>query len=460
MAIPTGNSPTLTSGRRCDACTTRHPAILAAAFLLAVLAGLLLADVGIAFEPARRFPDTWDRIRVFVDQLPADLTSRQKRFAALYYVGTQKLTSRLIHDYRAINPDFIMLQYRLGVRESDPSLTNYIHNDRWVNDWATITQHEDWFYHTGDRPPRRVYQIVAGKHEYIMDISGRVNGNLNDGWKEYWARTVLRDARRSGADGVFADGCHIPYAVPPELANSPLGTAPYLGYLPHLEAFYGYAYRELDRAGVYFIPNIGNQVTGWDTTAAYFKDVHGAMVEGFGMRSNHADWQIQTNNTLKLIRNDKIYIAQSSCKGPEDIQGRLWFFCNFLLLKHGRSYINLMPRGHGIDGNLNWWPEYDLKIGAPVRRTAPEEIDRLRHSSGIYFRHFERGIVLLNPSQVTRKTSLAGDHAKYEVLTPWGGGLVDFQGRVPQGGLRGAPAQPSITLGPWSGAILMKRTTP
>ena len=429
------------------------------ATLLTLLAGLAPALRADGFEPARRFPDTSDTIRVFVDQLPSNLTRAQRHFVATRYVGTQKLLAIQIDSLRAYNPNFIMLHYRLGTRQADSSIT-HIHNNRWATDWFEIDGHEDWFVHTKDPKPKRVYQVVEHSREdvreYIMDISGRINGNTTFGWKEYWVKTVLAEAAACGADAVFADGVMPPYSIPRELYNSPLGAPPYRSYIPHLEEFLDYAYEQLDRANVYFIPNVGDMVTTWDTTQGYYEDVHGIMVEGFGHRRNTPDWRQQQNRTLQALRNGKIYIGQKGVRANKT-QDRLWYVSNFLLLKHDRSYINLFVQAAGLPGQMHWWPEYDLKLGPPVNRAVPENVDRMRHGSGVYFRQYRRGLVLVNPNNSERTVRLAGEQ-KYQTVTPWGGGVIDRRGHPPEGGLNLKPTDKEITLGPWCGAILLKAT--
>lgn len=422
----------------------------AAAVLFVALAAPRQAG---GFEPRRKFPDTSDTIRVYVDQLSGSLTRQQMRFAVERYVGTQKLLAEQIGLMRTQDRDFLMLHYRLGTRESEPSVI-HIHNNRWATDWDEVTRHEDWFVHTTGPGRQRVYQLVDGVREYIMDISGRYNGNTANGWKEYWAKTVIAEAEACRADGVFADSTHPPYAVPDELNNSPLGAPPYRGYIAHLEEFYAYVYKKLDEADLYFIPNIGSLVTGWDTTEGYYRNVHGAMVEGFGFAGNTGDWRMQQDRTLKLLAGGKIYIAQHGV-GADNIQQRLWFLANFLLLKHDRSYVNMFAHAPGIDGQLHWWPEYDLKLGKPTVGRLPKSVDEMRHGSGVYFRDFERGLVLVNPSAGDRTVRLAGTQ-EYQRVEPWGGGIVDRFGRVPEGGVRLAPSPREVTLAPWSGAILMK----
>src|SRR5450759_468771 len=110
------------------------------ALVAAVVVGLFVGQAW-AFSPARTVPDEWDRIGIWVDQL-GNLTSAQMQFAATHYVGTQKQTTNLIDPIRAYNPNFLMIQYRLGVRDSGDQ-TILIHNNSWTTDWALLNPHED-----------------------------------------------------------------------------------------------------------------------------------------------------------------------------------------------------------------------------------------------------------------------------------------------------------------------------
>ena len=431
-------------GRPCRA----HPKLVLVAWTLAILPG-----VAVAFSPARQFPDTTDGIYVFVDQLNiASYTPAQLQFAASHYVGTQKQVSRRIDELRVYNNDFIMIQYRLGVRESGHE-ANYIHDDTWSNDWDSIDPHEDWFIH--DDQGNRVYQLYGSSlEEYCMDVSGRINGNTTAGWKEYWASCVIADCDASHADGVFADSTHLPYAVPSWLQDSPIGGPPHVAYIEHMEDFYDYVYAQFDQANKYFIPNIGGLCTTADTTQGYYEDVHGAMVEGFAeTRWGTTDWVMQQDRTLKLLGNDKIYIAQNGFDDHTKVDKRKWFLSNFLLLKHSKSYINMFS---GADGQLYWWPEYDLDLGQELDTTVPEHVDDLKDpASGIYVRRYQRGLVLVNATDQVRTFTLDPGDPNL-LVEPWGGGAIGGDGQmVRPAGLDYFPQGGSITLGAWSGAILV-----
>ncbi len=68
-----------------------------------------------AVVAARDFPDTSNGIFVFDDQLDTGAMSEaQFAFAATHVVGTQKIVVSAVRRLRQINPNFLVLHYRLG----------------------------------------------------------------------------------------------------------------------------------------------------------------------------------------------------------------------------------------------------------------------------------------------------------------------------------------------------------
>jgi hypothetical protein len=327
--------------------------LLTGALILFSLGTMSFCSAWGQFNPDRQFPDTWDRIAVFVDQLP-DLTGNeaQARFAASHYVGSQKLTDQQVDAIRAHSNDFIMLQYRLGTRDSGHTTQLILPKPgggtHWSTDWADIKDNEAWFEHYDGKEDsaHRVYNDYKSIKEYCMKLD-------ESGWRNFWVNRVADAVTTSKADGVFADSTHLPYAIPnAQQATSRLGTQPHEEYIPILEAYYDHVYQEMTNRNMYFIPNIGSLVTTADTTEGYYQDVHGAMVEGFATRSfSYADWKLQASRTLKLLNNDKVWIAQNGSDGTP--VRRMWYLANYLLLKRKQSYVNI----GGAGSELHWWPE-------------------------------------------------------------------------------------------------------
>src|SRR6185369_14295657 len=140
----------------------------------------------------RVFPDVFTRVGVLTDQLPNAMTDAQVRFAATHFVGSQKLTPDTSGRLRAVNPDFIVLHYRLAMWQS---AVNYLADGRtWSNDLPFVTQHEDWFWH--NPAGQRVTSEQDGK--LLMNVA-------NAGFRAYWRDSIAEQVTAGDYDGVFLD---------------------------------------------------------------------------------------------------------------------------------------------------------------------------------------------------------------------------------------------------------------
>lgn len=164
------------------------------------------------FSQTREFPNTRDGIYIFYDQPAYDLTQDQLDFLANHYVGCQKIPLDMVKHIREYNNNFIVLNYRLSFGAYE-DIAHYIVGNDWINDWDSVAVHPDWFIiDSGSiNPGGRIKQ--SDWNWYLMDISGEINGNAKDGWKEYWARTVIEQLRKTHCDGVFGDSFGIPWCL-------------------------------------------------------------------------------------------------------------------------------------------------------------------------------------------------------------------------------------------------------
>jgi hypothetical protein len=217
-------------------------------------------------SPLSMLPDTSNGIFVFADQLAGGYSAAVLKFAATHFAGTQKMLKADNDAFRAINPNWLLLHYRLG---SSSGPVQYIHSDTWSSDFATdVDPHEDWFMHNMNN--QRHYESTD--MWYINDIS-------NAGFRSYWVTSVIADMRATGAQGVFADSFEAGisgYGVtdpdprfdgtnpanPTYWANGDTWINQKKEYIDYLvNAFSQTTERFL------FVPNIGAMITGWGPTS-------------------------------------------------------------------------------------------------------------------------------------------------------------------------------------------------
>jgi hypothetical protein len=396
----------------------------------------------------RPFPDTSLKIAILADQLP-DLTAEQQQFVVSHFVGTQKLTLALSRPLRALKPDFLVLHYHLAMWQSAPTTSFILDGNTWSNDFSAVTAHESWFWHTavGVTTTNRVASSSDGK--LLMNVSA-------PGFQAYWAQSLAQQVVAGDYDGVFLDS-----ASPALLQGECTGTAgdPRLAgtaacnttfaelggktYCQAWEAWIAALDSSLGSAGIPLIPNTSAFTTTWDTT--HYGLTAGAFVEGFADPTfAPADWKASTTELIKLVAANKIVILQNYLSSTSDLAKRRYLLANYLLVKGSRTYLDYFAAGP-----LEWYPEWDLDLGA-AQTGAASNADELL-SSGIYRRDFANGVVLVNPSAAAVSVSFTSPLRR---VVPSGGGAVSATGTT--SGSATTTTISSITVPAASAEILLR----
>jgi len=330
---------------------------------------------------ARSFPDTTDGVYILNDQIAGlnSLTDAQILFAATHYVGTQKMTRRDTDRLRSINPNFLILHYRLGLalgyrapsQSCQPAggFLSIINGD-WMQEWpGDQTVQEAWFYHYSGK---RVYNCDWGW--YLMDTN-------HPGWRQYWISQVIQQLQNNDNDGLFADSVSVPNALGAGRFNPnlpPIDLTFEADWRRRIEEWISYVKQQFGQR-YRLIPNAGSWVTTRDQTD--YSGADGVMIEGFsqwGPGSPFAleDWKLQMNRILGLVRQNKILLAQSYLHDPADIETRLFYLGNYLLIKGTRTYLNVE-----LSQQPEWFPEFEIALGSYLREI-PSQVDELLNPPG------------------------------------------------------------------------------
>ena len=397
------------------------------------------------------FPDTIEGIHVFNDQLAVwEMSEAQFEFAATHYVGAQKVFVSEVRRLRSHNPNFVVLNYRLGlglgyqqtIGDCEPSGT-----------WLEVIEGEKWVREYPENPPDEWFFTLDGQRVlfcdwgwYVMDI-----GNL--AWREYWAGEVLRQLRANASDGIFIDGLFPPnyYGGDKFDPNLPVIDRVFEEtWSSKIEDFIIFG-QSGDLADYYFIPNVGQWVTGRDITD--YSSADGIMIEGFGRWANgeyflaeEGDWQLQMDRILSMVNLDKIILLQQYVDKGIDMEDRLFLLGNYLLIKGHHTYVNLE-----LSSEPEWFPEYEIPIGTPIGGI-PSSIGSLWRSDwGVYARAYSNGLVLVNPSEKVQEIVF---QKTYYQAFPYGGGIVPADGDVLGWEVDYVPVT-SVSLNPNQAVILL-----
>jgi Hypothetical glycosyl hydrolase family 15 len=401
-------------------------ALLAALALFAVLAAAADAKL-------RPIPDTSDRIRVWNDQYSLPLSDAQVRFLARNNAGTQKIPPAEADRFRRVNPGFLVLHYRLGIG-SGP--VPFLICGQWRSDYAAnVASRDDWFFELGGRRTRHVQFDW-----WVM--------NPDSGWRRYWAKRVLSEVRCNRDDGVFADSTSPPQYLGPSNFSPPFEF--FVGeraWEQRITRFLKYERGRL-RGRAYLVPNAGSLVTTRDRTDYSVAD--GVMIEGFAFSDAAspyavADWELQLDRVLRLVRLNRIVIGQSYVR-PADLGARGFALASYLLVKGKRTFLNLES------GGAEWYPEYGVDLGR-ARSGPPRSVRSLRVASGAYVREYERGVVVANPSDAGVRYAFTGNR---RLVRPRGGGDLPASADVSGWGLDTTPVSGSVTVPAHGGVILLR----
>jgi hypothetical protein len=361
-------------------------------------------------DPLTLLPDTSDRIIPFADQLRERTSDRFVRFVATRFAGAQKMRKAENERYRAVNPRWMLLHYRLGI-SSGP--VPYIHNGDWGSDWSMVSAHEDWFLHN-----------TAGSRHHHRRNNWDIHDIANPEFREYWVNSVVADMRATGAQGVFADsfeaGISSHGVTPPDprfAGTGPADPAVWENGVTWLQRkldFVDYVTRHFSATPekFLFVPNLGGLTTTWWWPR--YSSVDGAMLENFALRTTPDDWVLAMNRALELTRAGKLVIVESY---PRNAGERLFLMASYLLIKGRRTFINAIDAG--VSG-VCFYPEYLLELG-PALDPLPERISRYEWQ-GVYKREFRDAVVVVNASTVDVSVALPGPFLH---VVPSGGGTID-----------------------------------
>ncbi|HMB22264.1 MAG TPA: putative glycoside hydrolase, partial [Anaerolineales bacterium] len=149
------------------------------------------------------FPNTNAGIHVFNDQLAVwKMSEAQFEFAATHYAGTQKVFASDVRRLRSHNPNFVVLNYRLGLGLGYQGTTG----DCEPNGvWTEVIEGEKRLREYPENPPAEWFFKWQGDPVFFCDWGWYVMDITNPSWRNYWTGEVLRQLQVNAADGVFMD---------------------------------------------------------------------------------------------------------------------------------------------------------------------------------------------------------------------------------------------------------------
>ncbi len=309
-------------------------------------------------------------------------------------------------------------------------------------DWEHINAHENMFeHHDGER-------IITRWHSYLMNADDLVDADATDAldhWINYYAVTAAEQVQQYGYDGLFVDSASHwlnPWAVFDKMPDDYDAEEWYRARVAGLAFVKSY----LPDEAVIF-NGLHNEHGAEDSLA----NTDGGMWETFafqprsGRYQGEEKWQAAIELTARHPDKFIVLVVKEQPDLVDDVQKRVFAVASYLLVSRPNVVFSMTDAAHAATGSIMYYPEYTLDLGAPLGAYTVG-------ADGLYSRRFERGRILVNPSE-SRTLTFTPD-GTYQRVVPVGGGAVPADGSW-NGSLEYEPLSGPVEIPPLSGLILV-----
>lgn len=320
--------------------------------------------------------------------------------------------------FAANNFDFIVLSQGPTDHEIASDLKSY-NSEVWILGYINSRQLvlDSWRYKECEDNEN----IFAHSIDNVRILSVDFNQYLTDINNSDWTEKIIEWANKlpSSINGIFLDDAK-PTLHEQRYVSMPAGYDPYQYTIAMENLFYNI---KQNYSGKMAFNGIKEGI--WNET--YTELFNGGLLEGFVFFVEHQD--INPGR----IKNDVNAIIESGRKGiivsaltksyKENIQSRIFSLACYLLGANRFSTYSFLDL-NSESNPLQYYPEYDIDLGSPVEN--PDNVeDLIDPETYLVIRHFDEGMVIVNPWSDDIDIQLSGEYSK---IIPNGGGVVRSDG--------------------------------
>ncbi len=325
----------------------------------------------------------------------------------------------------------------------------------WTNfnqfDWNHINENENMFCHNSStKNPNPNNRILTIWNSWLMDGDDLVDKNCSDAlnhWINYYAVTASKQVYEFNYDGLFIDS-----------ASHNLWPSAVYNLMP--DNYSGDKWRDGRYNALKFIKSyfpdktvIFNGLHAGNGAERSLVLTDGGMWETFAFQPSSSKYwgEEKWKEVIELTErnsNEKLISIVSKKKHlTDDVQSRMFILASYLLVSNPNVSLTMVDLDYGDGGELLYYPEYEINLGNALGAYTIG-------NNSIYERRFEKGIVLVNPSNVKSHTIIL--EKEYNAVIPEGGGLIQKDGTC-KGSITYEIVNDKIILLPKTGVILINR---
>jgi hypothetical protein len=284
---------------------------------------------------------------------------------------------------KAANPGLKVLMYQAIMSVQN---TSYAYNSCMTGPWLSAN-HPSWILHDQNGNP-----ILLANNSYLTDVG-------NTGYQQTCVANAIATAKADGFDGVFWDmlNAHLGWVLPSGTSVPEYPTDS--SWQSAMYSMLTYMGPQLHANGLLVIGNIGGGANYPGLWATWNGPLDGAEEEGWTMPGQNSSlstgiwaWPKNLANLAWSEANGKLALIHSWSTTET---GNTYGLASMMLVTgSGRSTYST---SNGCYSSCEtWYPEYTTaqQLGAPVGTYT-------RLSNGVYWRWYQHGIVVANPTANT-----------------------------------------------------------
>jgi len=317
-------------------------------------------------------------------------------------------------------------------------------------DWNYINMHENMFCHTDSTIQNLDTRIKTIWASYLMQADDMVEPTAPDAlthWINYYAVTASQQVYEYNYDGLYIDSAS--HLLKSEWLVD--GILPW-NYSP--QTWRIARYNSLKFIKSYFPDKtvVFNGLHSGNGADSSLSVTDGGMWEDFAFSANTGEykglgsWLRAINCMLKNRDSSKLILVVKKPGLMNDLQARIFSVASYLLVENENTIFTASD--YAYDTLLQYYPEFEIDIGN-------SSIELHVNSDTLFYREFENGLVLVNPTTTESKTYNLS-HGYYKIV-PYGGGFVSQDGLC-EGGLSYENVSEGIIELPPISAVILQDT--
>jgi len=364
---------------------------------VAVAAAVLLGVLGVPVEAAGGRTGKFT-LMALGDNRTADLDRLRGHYALL--IASTDVKPDVIAAFRKRNPGARVFCY-INTSDVNADLARWAY---FARIWNETNAHEDWFHHDARGERVKIY-YPKYKNRFAFNTG-------SPGLQKFLATLVIEALRTGLYDGIQLDNVSTDFPFHARLVGKWISAVPVKltpgQWVADEVAMLRLIMKAVADAGFKEKKIIFNHMRSGEpeVSRAYVAETHGANCEAWMTLRTPPDgawgWKAKVDQVREVNRAGKITNLLCTPGRPSEDEAR-FCFASYLMAMEGEEAHFFYAPIYKLSAQQAWYPFYDVDLGRPK--------DEPRETGGGFLRLFEKGCVVVNPTDRPVTVTLPGRYA-------------------------------------------------